>query len=114
MTADIPDGAVRVTVVTATSADGQRVGLAGRLDVHTVPDLRLELHRVIASADGPLMIDLCDAEIGDATALGMLVECHHRCRRAGRAMTFENACDRGQRLLRAVRLHQTRVSQPVG
>ncbi len=105
MTVEVQDQAQVVVVHVVEEARGQRAVLEGRIDVHTVADLRLALHRLIDSSDGLLILDLLDAEIGDAVALGMLVECHRRSRRAGRMMVFDNVCERGARLLRAVRLH---------
>ncbi|CCH76232.1 conserved hypothetical protein [Nostocoides japonicum T1-X7] len=96
-----------IDVTVTTLAPGQRVVIDGRIDIHTVPDLRQLLRRIVDDSRGPLVIDLTDAVIGDATALGLLVESHRRCRRAGRHMVFENACDRAERLLRAVRLLPT-------
>ncbi len=93
-----------IDVAVTALAPGQRVVLDGRIDIHTVPDLRQVLRGLVDGARGPLVIDLSDAVIGDATALGLLVECQRRCHRMGRRMVFENACDRAERLLRAVRL----------
>ena len=104
MTVQLTGGTAAVEVTVTMLAPGQRVVVAGRIDIHTVPDLRQLLRRTVDEADGPLVVDLSDAVIGDATALGLLVESQRRCRRAGREMVFENACDRAERLLRAVRL----------
>jgi anti-anti-sigma regulatory factor len=105
MTVEVVDQTQVVAVQVVEEAGGQRAILRGRLDVHTVPDLRLGLHRLIDGSAGVLTIDLRDAVIGDAVALGMLVECHRRSRRVGRTMVFDNVCERGARLLRAVRLY---------
>ncbi|MEO7069866.1 MAG: STAS domain-containing protein [Nostocoides sp.] len=105
MTVEAVDHTQSVEVRVVQEARGQRAILVGRLDVHSVPDLRLTLHRLIDTSTGMLTIDLRDAEIGDAVALGLLVECQRRSRRAGRLMVCDNVCERGARLLRAVRLH---------
>jgi anti-anti-sigma regulatory factor len=105
MTVETVDQTHMVGIRVVEEARGQRAILEGRLDVHSVPDLRLTLHRLIDGSSGILTLDLRDAEIGDAVALGMLVECQRRSRRAGRLMVFDNVCERGARLLRAVRLH---------
>lgn len=105
MTAEMVDQTYVVEVRVVQGPQGQRAVLDGRIDVHTVADLRLVLHRLIDGSGGVLTLDLGNAVIGDAVALGMLVECHRRSRRAGRTMVFDNVCERGQRLLRAVRLY---------
>lgn len=107
MTVELAGGTAAVDVTVSTLRPGQRVEIHGRMDIHSVPDLRQVLRRIVDEARGPLVVDLGDSTIGDATALGLLVESHRRCRRAGREMLFENTCDRAERLLRAVRLLPT-------
>ena len=63
---------------------GQEVAISGRIDVHSVPDVRLLLHEVIDTGTGDIHLRLGDAEIGDSTGLGVLVEAFNRARRAGR------------------------------
>ena len=95
------------TIVTITEHHddgGCHVALRGRLDVRTVADLRLPLHRVIASGSTPLLFDLGEAHVGDATGFGLIVECLRRSRRAGRPMHIVAADDRTRRLLRRARL----------
>jgi len=70
--------AVRLTV----TADGQEVAIVGRLDVHTVADVRLALHEAIDGGAGDLLLHLVDAEVYDATGLGVIVGVHHRARPA--------------------------------
>src|ERR1044072_9270236 len=62
---------------------GQEVAITGRIDVHTVPDVRLLLHEIIDTGCGDVHMRLAGAEIGDATRLGVLVEAYNRARRAG-------------------------------
>ena len=80
------------------------MALRGRLDVRTVADLRLSLHRVIADGTTPLLLDLGEAHVGDTTGFGLIVECQRRARRAGRPMVVVAADDRTRRLLRRARL----------
>jgi anti-anti-sigma factor len=87
------------------TARGQEVTIDGRVDVHTVPDLRLALHAFIAEGSGDLYLHLGAAEIADATGIGLLVECHNRARRSGRRLVLGQLTPRTERLLRAVRLH---------
>ncbi len=91
-------------------ADGvHRIVMCGRLDVHSVPDLRLSIHRVIDDGAGEVLLDLTEAEIGDATALGLLVECLRRARRAGALLRISAVDARTLRLLRRARLGSTLV-----
>ncbi len=53
--------------------DGHDVIIEGRLDVHTVPDIRDAIHAVINHGPGELRLHLGAAEIGDATGLGVIV-----------------------------------------
>ena len=85
---------------------GCHVALRGRLDVRTVADLRLTLHRLIATGTTPVLLDLGEAHVGDATGFGFIVECQRRARRAGRPMRIVAADDRTRRLLRRARLHR--------
>lgn len=84
---------------------GGVVRLRGALDVHTVPDLRAQLHRVLESGEGDLVLHLGEAEVRDATGLGVLVGVHHRARRRGRRLVIGRASERLERLLRSTKLH---------
>lgn len=94
----------RPTVTVTTGAHGTLICVAGRIDGHTAADLRAELHDIIDNAISPLHLDLSDAELGDATALGLLVECHRRGRRRGHEMRLIAASARSERLLRRLAL----------
>lgn len=83
---------------------GQEVRVLGRLDVHTVADVRTMLHDIVDRGHGDLVLHLAQAEVGDATGLGVIVGAHHRARRAGRRLVLVDASPRTQRLLRASRL----------
>jgi anti-anti-sigma factor len=97
-------GDVIVTIVEHHTDRGCHLALRGRLDVRTVADLRLPLHRIIAGGTTPLLVDLAEVHVGDATGFGLLVECLRRSRRAGRTMHIVAADDRTRRLLRRARL----------
>ena len=56
------------------------------------------------SGSTPLLLDLGEAHVGDATGFGLIVECQRRARRAGRPMRIVAADDRTRRLLRRARL----------
>ena len=85
---------------------GQEVSVSGRLDVHTVVDVRLALHEILGRGQGDLLIHLADAEVHDATGLGVIVGTHHRARRAGRRLVLVDVSPRLDRLLRGSRLHR--------
>ena len=101
-----------VSAVGATSVSvretglGQEVVIRGRLDVHTVADVRLALHDIVDHGQGDVMLHLADAEVHDATGLGVIVGAHHRARRAGRRVVLVSVSARIDRLLRASRLHR--------
>ena len=82
--------------------DGHDVIIEGRLDVHTVPDIRDAIHAVISQGPGELRLHVRDAEIGDATGLGVIVHLHRRATRAER------------RLLRGCRLDRILVPGRTG
>ena len=86
--------------------DGHDVIIEGRLDVHTVPDIRDAIHAVIILGPGELRLHVGSAEIGDATGLGVIVHLHRRATRAGRQLVLIDASDRTTRLLRACRLER--------
>lgn len=90
-------------------ASGEEVAISGRIDVHSVPDVRLLLHDLVDSGSGELLVDLKAAEIGDATGLGVLVESFTRARRAGRRLVVTDMSPRTERLLRASRLDRALV-----
>ena len=102
-----------VTMTEHHDDGGCHVALRGRLDVRTVADLRLTLHRLIAEGTTPVLLDLSEAQVGDATGFGFLVECQRRARRAGRPMRIVAADERTRRLLRRARLHSLLGALPV-
>jgi len=101
------EGALPVAV--RALCTGQEVAITGRIDVHTVADVRLVLHQIIDTGGGDVFIRLADAEIGDATGLGVLVEAYNRARRAGRRLAVVDMSERTGRLLRASRLDRALV-----
>src|SRR6476469_7834839 len=92
---------------------GCHVVLRGRLDVRTVADLRMTLHRVIANGTSAVLLDLGEAHVGDATGFGLIVECQRRARRAGRPMRTVAAGERTRRLLRRARRASQLLVVPV-
>jgi len=91
---------------------GREVAVSGRLDASTVADVRLALHGVLGRGSGDLLIHLAQAEVHDATGLGVIVGIHHRARRLGRRLILVDASPRLDRLLRASRLHRVIARGP--
>ncbi|MBA2695185.1 MAG: STAS domain-containing protein [Ornithinimicrobium sp.] len=86
-------------------APGRELRLRGALNVRTVPNLRADLQRALEGGEGDLVLHLGEAEIHDATGLGVLVGAHHRALRRGRRLVIAEASDRLERLLRVTKLH---------
>lgn len=95
-----PDTSVDVHEV----VPGAELGITGTLGVQSVADVRTLLSRAIDTGDGDLVLHLGDAEVMDATGLGVIVGAHHRARRAGRRLVIADASPRLERLLRATKL----------
>jgi anti-anti-sigma factor len=102
-----------VTMTEFQDDGGCHVELRGRLDVRTVGDLRLTLHRLIANGTSAVLLDLGEAHVGDATGFGLIVECQRRARRAGRPLRIVAADERTRRLLRRARMQALLVAVPV-
>jgi anti-anti-sigma factor len=85
---------------------GRLVRLRGRLDVHSVAEVREALHRAVDTGTGDLLADLEGAHIADATGLGVLVGAHRRAQQRGRRLVLEDVPDPVLRLLRATKLHR--------
>ncbi|RNI20884.1 STAS domain-containing protein [Flexivirga caeni] len=93
---------VRIDVVRC----GSELAVRGELNVHTVADVRIALSAAVDDGVGDLVLHLGDAEIGDATGLGVIVGAHHRAVRAGRRLVLADASLRLERLMRATGLHR--------
>jgi anti-anti-sigma factor len=93
-------------------AVGQEVSVRGPLDVTTVAAIRLALHDILDRGAGDLLIHLAEAEVHDATGLGVIVGVHHRARHLGRRLVLVDVSARLDRLLRASRLHQALARLP--
>ncbi len=106
-------GRAIVSITEGLDDDGYHVVMRGRLDVRSVPDLRLTLHRIIDGGARSILLDLSEAEIGDSTGLGMLVECLQRARRAGTVLRVSVRDARSARLMRRARLGSVLVPEPV-
>ena len=84
---------------------GREVRVSGPLSVGTVDEVRRALHDILARGSGDLLLHLEQAEVHDATGLGVIVGVHHRARRLGRRLVLAEVSPGLDRLLRASRLH---------
>jgi anti-anti-sigma factor len=92
-------------VSVAELAVGQEVTVHGRLDANTVAEVRLALRDILDRGVGDLLVHLANAEVHDATGLGVIVGVHDRARRVGRRLVLVDMSPRLDRLLRGSRLH---------
>lgn len=99
-------GAGRQLVSVTETSLGREVTICGRLDVDSVAEVRLALHEILGRGAGDLLVHLAQAEVYDATGLGVIVGVHHRARRLGRRLVLVDVSPRFDRLLRASRLHR--------
>ena len=97
-------------------ADGLREGaaahsrVAGRLDVTTAADLRIELLALLdgepEAAGTELLVDLSGVDAVDMVGLGLLVGVHRQAQRRGRRLVLTGVPPRVMRLLTATRLRR--------
>lgn len=87
------------------NSPGREATIRGELGVRTVPELRHHLQRLLTAGEGDLVLHLNDAEVADATGLGVLVGLHQRARRHNRRLVIAEASERLERLMRVSRLH---------
>ena len=102
----------RAPVRVAEICVGQEVAVSGRLDVNSVAEVRLALHDILARGQGDLLVHLAQAEVHDATGLGVIVGAHHRARHVGRRLVLVDVSPRLDLLLRASRLHRVLARGP--
>lgn len=102
---------LRVEVVNGPA--GPVVTISGRINAGSLTAARDALHRVVDTGAGDVVLMLGEAEIGDASALGVLAGAHHRARRAGRRLVIAQTSARTARLLRLSGLHRVLVGAGV-
>lgn len=98
--------------VVDTTGQPAVVGVRGRLDGGSVGELRDVLHRLLGQGHAEVLVDLAEAEIGDASALALLVGAHHRARRTGARVRVGAANERTARLLRLAHLDRVLALEP--
>lgn len=96
----------RASATVESTPSGDVITLIGALGVTTAADVRGLLHTAIDAGRGDVVLDLGQAEVVDATGLGLVVEAHRRASRGGRRVVIADATPRVQRLLRRTRLHR--------
>ena len=102
----------RQPVRVSETSRGQEVTVSGRLDVDSVAEVRVALHEILDRGVGDLLVHLAQAEVHDATGLGVIVGVHHRARRLGRRLVLVDVSPRLDRLLRASSLHRILARGP--
>ena len=85
---------------------GGLVLVSGRLDVHSVPEVRAALHAAVDRGSGTLVVSLDGVVVADATGLGVLLGAHRRAQRAGRELVLRDVPHPAMRLVRVMRLHR--------
>ena len=88
---------------------GAELFVTGRLDVGSVGAVRDALHRAVDGGTGDLIVHLHDAEVVDASGLGVLLGAHRRARLADRRLVLVGVPSRLERLIRHTRLHRVLV-----
>jgi anti-anti-sigma factor len=90
----------------SVEAGTSEVALSGRLDVHTVHDVRAAIHAALQRGSGDLVVNVRDLEMLDVTGLGMLVGVHRLAGRSGRRLVLREVGPQLERMLRISRLHR--------
>jgi anti-anti-sigma factor len=85
---------------------GQVLHVVGRLDVHTVPDVRAALHAAVDAGRDDLVVHVDGIVVADATGLGVFVGAHRRAQRLGRRLVLRDVPLPALRLLRVTKLHR--------
>jgi anti-sigma B factor antagonist len=88
------------------------VVLAGRVDSVSTAAVRARLHEAVGGGSGPLVIDLSQVTLIDASGLGVLVGTQRLAERAGRHMSLRGTPDRLSRLLRVTGLDRVLPTVP--
>lgn len=86
------------------SAVGGGLVLHGRVDGVALPDLRAALSTAVLDGVGELVVDVTAVTLVEAAGLGVLLEAHRRCHRAGRRLVLTGVGADLARLLFVTRL----------
>lgn len=96
----------RVQAHVVSRRAGREVSIDGWLGTGTDASVRDDLHDIIATGEGDLIVRLGNADVGDATGLGVLLGAHVRARRAGRRLVLADVSSRTSRMLTRTRWGQ--------
>ena len=87
--------------LSTTESDGRVVvAVTGEVDVHTAPELRTELQRILGEGSSELTVDLEGVEFIDSTGLGVLLGAHRQASEAGGRLQVRTTSERTLKLLR--------------
>jgi anti-anti-sigma factor len=75
-----------MTITITLSARGTTAAVAGRLDLKTANDLRLQASEALAEADDTLVLDLAGVDFIDSSGLGALIGLHLQAAREGKRL----------------------------
>lgn len=84
--------------------DGVELGVVGSICASTSSEVRSELTQAIGAGEGDLVVHLSEAEVWDATGLGVIVGAHRRAAAEGRRLVVADASPRLRRLMCATKL----------
>jgi anti-sigma B factor antagonist len=98
--------------------NASEIHVEGRIGVDTVGALRATLYDAVDRAQGDVVLVLRDADIADATGLGLLVGVHRRAAGSGKRLRLRDVSPRIAAALRTTGLRQVltveRRPVPVG
>lgn len=83
---------------------GAELGVVGSICASTSSEVRSELTQAIGAGEGDLVVHLSEAEVWDATGLGVIVGAHRRAAAEGRRLVVADASPRLRRLMCATKL----------
>lgn len=92
--------------------NGESLRLSGRLDGTESANVRDSLHMALTTGSGPLLVDLSEVQLIDATGLGVLVGAHRLANQLGRRLVLCGVPLRLRRILVVTRLDRILVIEP--
>lgn len=80
--------AAALTIERSDDADGVVLTLAGELDVTTADRLEGQLHEVLKSAPGRVLLDLHELQFVDSAGVSVLIKAKEQAEAAGRRLVL--------------------------
>jgi len=102
-----------IQIVESAAPGVPLVHLRGEIDLHTCPDLRAALQRLMEDGKYRIVLDMADVPYLDSAALGVLVDAVRRARESGgglylaQVMTFVRRAFEITRLIRIFPVYDT-------